>query len=280
MIAKPELSPKNKILVAVIIAVSIICFFLSTKLRNDINLFSKDPDDAQLNLIQDTAQSFKHILFPNPGTSPMISVPLNYFFIAVAALFLIGIFGFEASFIVGWAIAVIIFSVVSHGYAYYGIDFRLHRAILIFPVLVSLMVYEINKHVNKILKIKLLLYSLLIFSLVTGLQFQNNYLQAKPRNYHLELINWLNSNKIVPPNKTVHFIVQNPTTPSYISLYDSFQYFSSGHSTWLDAACVYAVDPNSVNIFIVQKDNPCINPADRKRLKLLLNLEGDIQVFK
>lgn len=72
---------------------------------------------------------------------------------------------------------IIILSIISKGYTYYGIDFRLQRAMIIFPVLFSL-IAKFSKEIKLNLK-KESLITLLIFFYYYRLFFSDGFTSKK-----------------------------------------------------------------------------------------------------
>lgn len=228
----------HKIIIGVIIATSILSYLVTLKFRGDIKLIQIT--QTAINVKQDLITTFNHLLFQRNG-NPLVSPILNFIFLSLIFLSLILFFGW--SFFIGavWAMSVIILSVISKGYAYYGVDFRLHRATVIFPPLFIMVAFIFKKYINKLKKLNTLLFVFLILMIASGIKFQINSLKNKPKSKHFYFINWLIEKKIIRKNskEMINIYLTNNTSSNYISLNDELQYFiNSAKSNVMEPYCI------------------------------------------
>jgi hypothetical protein len=178
-------------------------------------------------LIGDLGTGFEHIFFQNHG-APLVSPVYDFVFLFVTVASLLFVFGKRSAFIGWWIVATIVFAIVSEGYAYYGIDFRLHRATVVFPVFLGLLA-TIFVRWNLQKKAKYLLVGVLFFG-ATGLYFHGTYMQSLSVNPHWAFIEWLQKN--VPAQRytaehpqRLSFVLGANQYNNMVSLNDNLQYF-------------------------------------------------------
>lgn len=220
----------QEISVLVFILLSLI---ISYKMRNDINVI--DPAIRSLNqLTNDLYDAGKHIFFQNKGI-PMVSPIIQFIFIFYLLGATFAFFGTE-NFVVGlWIILVLIFSVISKGYAYYGIDYRLHRSLIIFPALFMIIMSVIKTysenliHMEKKILNNLMLVYLVVF--ITGFFNSHNYISGKPISKHYLLVSWFGLHSKIPNNSLI--LVDSKLGADYQSLNDSLKYFFPNSESWI-----------------------------------------------
>src|SRR3989344_2642489 len=123
-------------------------------------------------------------------------------------------------------------AIASKGYSYYVVDFRLHRATVIFPVFFSLLLAIYNKAGDfKIIpvesKSKRILIFLFLFIFITGILYQKNFLDNKEISRHLVFSEWL-LDKLTTNSTLAQNVYLDPGINSessiYISLADVVEY--------------------------------------------------------
>lgn len=278
-LSRKKIVKNQKIFVLAIVAISIFNFLLSLKIRYDINIFAQERPLPQL--LYDLNLTFNHLIFQNKG-NPFVSPVFNYIFLPI--VFLSYFYFFRSKFFAAalWIFSVIAFSVISKGYAYYGIDFRLHRANVIFPVILSMLVILFKKIKTDGFFFKVILFGVFVFYLATGINFYNNIIKSKNDNYHLQLINWFLEKNLINPERKVNFIIDSNTSPSYISLYDYAQYFApKGESQILSStsSCEFETHKDADNFFLTGKNPSCPSKVPFNQLKLLKEDEA-IKIYK
>lgn len=246
---------KKKLMLFIILLLSIISFCLSLTARTDIKFIS-DGSRSQEQLTNDMINSFRHFLFQKDG-NPIISPVFSFVFIIIIALSMSFLFGWKIAFLSYWIVGVIILSVISKGFSYYGIDLRLQRASIIYPIFLAILAYLSNKlHLEN--KRRLLYISLLVI-LFSGLYFQKIMLDSREPHRHYQFIKWLSKNKIIKKddnsNKNLYFL--GDAGNNYISINDSMQYFipklSEKEYTFTDCK----IDERTAGIFVIRLSDPC-----------------------
>lgn len=280
-ITSASVQKNQKIYLMMIIVFSLISFILSLLVRSDINVYKGGR--SSFDLLVDAKLALTHLVLQNQG-NPIISPYLNYLFLLVFYFSYIYFFGgkfFVASL---WILGVIIFSTISQGYLYYGIDFRLHRASVIFPVFLSMLAILFNRLFPRIKSkartTEMILFVVFIFYLYTGLKFYNRYIKSRSVNYHLETINWFKQQKLISPNKNIKILVDPQTEPSYLSLYDYMQYFApkGASSPIVPPECNFEIKQDADNFFLLGSSNPCLSKMPFDKLKLLKD-NGIIKIY-
>ncbi len=204
-----------------IILITLSSFFISLSTRGDINLV--EANRPHLQVIEDTTRGIVHLIFSDQGT-PTLSPFLNIFFLLFVFSSLTFIFGWKSAAISTWFIGVIMLAVASKGYTYYGIDFRLHRATVIFPVFLATVAIIMQKTLSLINKLHPLLFVIWLFFLATGFQFQNEFLKSRPTSAHVKIIDYINRHAFIGQDEPATIYIDSRLT-SYISLNDTLQYF-------------------------------------------------------
>lgn len=262
----------HKILIAGIILISLFSYILSLKFRNDINLIQLT--QTTINIKQDLLTTLNHLLLQKNG-NPVVSPVFNLIFLSTIFLSLFFVFGWPMFIGAVWILSVIIFSVVSKGYTYYGVDFRFHRATVVFPVLFIMIISIIKPYLKKIEHLNKLLIVFLLFMIVTGVLFQKQYLTNKQPSDHFNIIKQLSLK--FSTDKSIKLYFDSNLSTNYISLNDQLQYF-------LPKAKSYILNPDCSNLdlsiqddnylLISESKNNCLSsPSDR--LKFLYNLSSN-----
>lgn len=118
-----------------------------------------------------------------------------------------------------WTISVFFLSAIAHGYAFYSLDFRMHRALVVMPIWLLLIYFALRRIQlsNKLLLVLLIFY----FSL--GILYQRQYYETISDSQHWLIIKWL---KRALPNTTSGQLQIADSNPAiYLSLNDEMQYF-------------------------------------------------------
>lgn len=156
--------------------------------RSDLNLY--EGDRSYELLVQDYIEFLLLVLYKN--SKLIIVSPLFYsIFIIIVMFSLINLRNWKLSFISSWIIAVFLFAVVSKGYTYYGVDFRVHRATVIFPVLFTMMFIMAKEIELRWQSAKLFLIFLIIIFYTYGLYFRAIDLDSRPLKKHYYLLSWI-----------------------------------------------------------------------------------------
>ena len=173
-------------------------------------------------------------------------------------------FGIEYALIGLWIALVILFSIISKGYSYYGIDFRLNRSIVIFPVLFILIANLIKNFIQSVSGREKHIWPVIIFIFLflfgTGYCYQYSYIQSKSISKHYQFIEWLNKQTMNKKNSI--FLFDSDQEIDYASINDSFQYFlPRTESRIVKEDCKLYSNLNK-NIFLLTQN---INDSDCKK---------------
>lgn len=191
IVVKRKIQNSLRIILFFLIILTLPSLISSFQFREDIHIFAPNEQNLQT-LITDVQQSFQQILIGKVYETPYFSPIYSVIFLLVILSSLLLFFGWQYAFIALWILAVMILAVVAKGYSYYMIDFRIHRANIVFPVLsaaIALLMRKIEVTVNP-----RLLGVLLIIYFLVGAFFQQNYLQSRKPNEHILFIDWTKQN--------------------------------------------------------------------------------------
>jgi hypothetical protein len=193
--------------------------------RTDIHLASSDRSYSLL--LEDIREAAYLFVNPSHGThmvSPFLFGPF-LFFLAGSVFFFRD---WKLCIASVWIGAVIFVAVVAKGYAYYDVDFRLHRATVIFPVIFSMLVYLLNRIDRWNMKMWHLAV-LFGFIFVSGYWFHVNYVHSREVNDHYVLASWLQQ---VREDQTLEmdflYFDVGPEHQTYESIQDVARYFLPG----------------------------------------------------
>lgn len=170
---------------AIIVAASI---GLSFGAREDVHIFDKD-SDRTINIFLDEAKKgWESLTLAEQRRS--FATPVGIIvFLGLALLGGTFMFGLEAGAICWWAIAVVLMAIASKGFYYYEeIGFRLHRANVAIPAILSLaseLWRKNSKAEREITKTGIFCSVLLL-----GIFYASFHLDARTTNYSLEFTEW------------------------------------------------------------------------------------------
>jgi hypothetical protein len=249
---------KEKVFIGYILISSLIFFAASFLLRRDIQLADPGTRSSAL-LIADLLEAFR-LLFLHIDYQSVVSFFLTpvFLFTIVSGMFFL--FGKKLGIIVWWIVTVLSSSVLLKGYTYYVPHFRLHRALIAFPVFFGILAYLLHK-----IEIKKVRYLAVLSFLTFGLGFYifTQFENTKTIHTHYPLIEGLMPLTRLVDNKSdyyLYFSREADLTFGYENLFDLSQYFYP-HMKIVRGTFPYLEDckPQDVkNTFIVLKENdPC-----------------------
>ncbi len=164
----------QKIFIAFIISAGLLFFISSMLFRQDIHLLEHDPN---LNVIADLSSGFIHLLFRGFSTN-YVSNPFQLFFlVSLFAPFFLKQRKYYL-FIFAWIVGTFILSIISKGYSYYPLDFRIHRAIVVVPVMLVCFGMIIESIKIPFVKKSLFCNTLLIILFISAVIYQNNFIKS------------------------------------------------------------------------------------------------------
>lgn len=249
--------------IAIVMIFSLISFWLSLGVRSDINIRG---GATTIQLKDDLTAGLKHLVWQDQG-SPLVSPLFNFIFLGALFLGLFFIFGFQGFVIAVWSIGVLILSVVSKGYWYYPIDFRLHRALIIFPFIFFLIVEKLKALDLTSKKIRYASCILFLFLFITGAAYHLRYMSMRKDSRNIRVMLWLRPhfatfmklNVASGDKKNIIYFdtpLGGPIDDSYSSQKDFIAYFLPGStSEILDSYCSGLLHNNGENIFLFADDS-------------------------
>lgn len=250
---------REKLFIIAIISCAFYLLLSSLLIRDDIHIF--ESGSQSINIVSDVTQGFIKIL-TGGNTANYVTRPFQLVFLI--ALFIPFFTSLRKYYLFAfiWIIGVFFFSIVSKGYSYYPIDFRLHRSIVIIPVLLVFLGLVVNSFEIRHVK-KKYLYALLLFVVfVSGVFAQYNIIKAKnndERHRHVSFIFWLRdhmSQRDLSQGGQIVFDDSlrdiNSYYKNYTSVQDSVQYYLPNFEVCSRSTCSY----RSGNRYYVEDINP------------------------
>jgi hypothetical protein len=222
-----------------LLAVCVLAVVLSLLYRQDLSFTSASQRTAQ-ELVQDVVQAHTHLLVGNEA--PAFASPIAQgVFLAFFASLLVGLQGKKFLYVGWWAYAVIILAVISKGYSYYAVDFRLHRSMVIVPPLLASAIILFKPYVGKLSMRHALFAFVVVVS--SGVSYANVQVARRPINTHFEVIKQIKALETDVSQTLV--VTQKASLPdNLISLHDTAVYFlptisirNSTEAEQADASC-------------------------------------------
>jgi hypothetical protein len=249
----------------VIIVITGINLHLSFKFRQDVRLLGEENPVASVK--PEAYKLFQHLSFKRMG-NPFFSTSLTVLFWSTLIFSLILNLSLETVGLIVWILASIFIATFSKGYAYYHLAFRAHRALIIIPAFLYLLISLLTKIKIK----KILLYCLYLLMLIDGFRFSQQYLNSRQPDPYLQVISSFekNSNIEDEPQNILYF---SQSAFKYIRSFRDFsQYFwpdtrIRAFSPGYTATCL----PKKYDYLVLDTDEACW-------AKLRMGLPTSIQV--
>lgn len=263
-IFKKNISHRDKFIIIILLITTGISFYLSTLFRLDIRLVQDAPLSLH-DIVSKISSSFLHLLFQSKG-SQFYSPYLNVFFMLSIILLVIQA-NFPSWAILLWIAGVVALSSVAKGYAEVPIDFALHRAIVIFPVLAGYIIANFDSKIEQFVTgQKKIAYSLCLFIIGTGILYNALYVLNKNKfelpfrihitdARHATFIEWFNKRvEISKLPDTTQFVFDTQAQIVGVALADKLQYFNSAFQySQNDSICDAVSFPKPTYIVSSQK---------------------------
>ncbi|OGK19922.1 hypothetical protein A3C23_04450 [Candidatus Roizmanbacteria bacterium RIFCSPHIGHO2_02_FULL_37_13b] len=262
---------KNQKIIFILSGIAIIfSLWLSLGFRDDLRLIGTDNAYGNINGIKNlSVQVFKHLLLSTEGI-PIFTSILGTLVIIVLTFSLLLAFG-KAFFLISfWAAATFFISIYSQGYIRLPIDESFHRAIIVVPVIFT-MVVVILKPVEYLLKknMKLIVILLIVIEII-GYLYAKEYvdktrfadLERGRRSILLDLImNKMPKEKL---KKEGNLLLDHQLQSDYrfIAIADqSMYYLPKKHIVLLNESCTASTTSNieSGDIVLMDSDSKCLN---------------------
>lgn len=247
---------KNKkinVSLLIVLVITLISFYISTTYRSDLKFINHETRSMNL-LSEDFQKGLKTILWQKDG-EVMYSPYFHLLFITIMFFSLFFLFGWKSALLALYIIAILLASILSEGYTYYAVNFRLHRASVIFPIL--FLTIAINLQKFNLSRRSRYLYAVLLLFLFSGIIYQSDIINQKKVHPYYSLIRELqaleSNPKSINKNKTVYF--SRKVKENYVSLNDLAAYFlpdlifisNKGNDC----------PANIQGYLVIEKDNPC-----------------------
>lgn len=265
-----NLNKKEKWLLIFGIVISAISFISSFLYRSDIRLTGQSSNWPQL--FNDLKETFVHLVFQTQKTS-IASTIFSGIFLLVIIFLLSGQFSFWGIAAGLWIAGVIIISIVAHGYTYYGIDFRLHRTMIVFPI-VFLVLIDIFQKNQFLIKQNFVLVIIFFFFFLSGLGYQQQYLNQKNNSRHYSVFIWLNSQKKLQSTDKKMLFFDSAVNNEYLSINDILQYFTPlTRSQILGPDCQEKLTAQTGDIFLITKGSSCQLSSQSSKFSFIDNFQ-------
>jgi hypothetical protein len=174
--------PDLRLRIAALLVLTLVALRISSSYRADVQtVFSPTP-------FSDLWIGLQHLVYQNQGipwSSPFLVFPL----LVVVALALSGMLGRPAFVIGAWVVLTVAAAIVSRGYAFYTVDFRLHRAMVVVPVLITMCALLLRA--RPLARLRHTLELLLLVSVMVGIKYYLNYHTSLPPTSGLQFDVWL-----------------------------------------------------------------------------------------
>jgi hypothetical protein len=213
--------PDIRVPALVLFALSAVSFWVSLGYRHDLNVGSGSTMDVRANLWL----GFQHLIYQNygiPWTTPFLVFPM----VVAVALAVSGVLGRLAIPVGLWVAGVFAFAIISHGYSLNSIDVRMHRALVAFPVLLTLVAVALSS--RRLARMRNALEVLLLVFLLIGVKYYADYRESIPPTPAIPFVSWLhahvpNEGTSAQPMTMTLFPNSIPDLPGSL---DSLRYFS------------------------------------------------------
>lgn len=132
-----------------------------------------------------------HHLFVGQATPEVFVTPLFLGALVLAVVLLAsGAAGTRYVIIAGWVVGVFVAAMVLRGYAWYSVEFRLHRAMVAVPLLLVLAGEAWRRWVPETRQVRLLLAGLLVASALSGFLLQHSVVTGRGGSRSASFVDW------------------------------------------------------------------------------------------
>lgn len=265
----------------IIILIPLIILPISFIHRTDINFF--DQTSSLSIVFSDISKGFYH-LFINTIDESYVTQFMFPFFVLLILLPIFRPFGFFSIVIFIWTLLTIVMSILSKGLMFYPVFFRVHRSIIIIPILITYLIYFIKEREIKINQrwLGVLLFLVIIFGSI------NFFSETIGRNKEEQLI--ISTIELVKEmNKEPDglIILANGNDDDYYKYPTLVDYFLPGTTSYFYKTDKYCSLPYG-NMYLISKTNQCFesynqkflaNNKDKVKVSILNKFEQDLYLF-
>lgn len=264
----------RSIVMAAIVLVSVLTSIIY---RHDIKVLEDENSSAAF--FYDSFQGASTHLLLVPQGKPFLSILGSAAALATLIWFVFGSAGLMGLFLFAWVGAVLAAATFMHGYTVYGIDFRLHKALVVLPILMGGFLYGLSNLIPQQRSARLRLYGLTLIFLVGTAQFQRALLGLRPVDHHLAFVEFLRPHL---QGQEYHLLWSRGSSDRFRSFNDALQYF------FPQMKAIYEDDPNLSELpkpalVACHALEPLCSEAASKRWIFLGNFRdesGIVKVFK
>jgi hypothetical protein len=231
-LARPVRERSERMVSLAVAGIASVSFLISWRERLDFHAFG---GRSAVELFEDLGSAFRHIfLVPIDPNQAFVTRFLLVFVIIALLGTLAFLDRWRGLVLGGWMWFVLVVSVVLHGYDYYDINLRVHRAMVIFPVLFCVLVFLwLRIHPDPKLA-KYGLFVLLGVSLVIGGWTQYVFVWRRPPEWRMSLFRFLERTLPGPAGSRTRLVLFEAPGSSrpWENLQDYTPYFLPGLETW------------------------------------------------
>lgn len=254
---------KKRVLTAPLVwllVVACLSIVLSLTYRSDITITAAGERSIK-EISQDVLQAHNQLLLGNQG-EPYSSPLIHGVFLFLGISMLTGFHGKKVALISWWSYGVIVLAIVSKGYSYYAVDFRLHRSLVILAPLLGCAAFIAKPFLAKIPHKHLVL--LFGFSLFSGVYYSYSQFSSRIHHPHYEVIQNLSAYSPTSPRSLL--VTKNAAdSDNLISLRDTAQYFlpnivvqNMDNATKNVTNCQELIHSQDL-VLLHESENACIN---------------------
>lgn len=270
----------HKALSAMIVIAGVIAFAMSVAIRQDLRLYQGQFSVS--GLMVTTMEAVRYIfftLFQNSFVSPIMIIPL------ILSLVLFCIWGGGKGIIVVlWVIGTILTGIITKGYVDYSIGFKLHRALIIFPVIFAFGISLFAKRQFVLKKYLPIFIGMYVIFFTTGLWYHHVNLSPNDRYRHTDFIQqFVQTTGHSSKNMAIYFDYRLQS--EFVSLNDSLLYFMPHSSSKILATdCANLKEDTSSQLYLVTQErdgNNLCPPGLYRSVKVVYTFfhEGDMPLY-
>lgn len=206
----------------------VITTMASLKFRSDLKLTGEN-SSTWFQIKSELSSLLTHLTY-NPQGNRFFSWTMTIFFWLVIILAGWLTSSFSSIVVIGWILITTAVASLAQGYAYYGLDFRVHRALVMIPAWIYLVVkmgrqlfLKFRPNKNKFKRYHQALIGIWLWLLISGGWYYRQFLQQATPAKYLSFIRFAQTKL---PTETAGKLYLGPRAQQqFISLNDNWQYF-------------------------------------------------------
>ena len=253
-----EKQDRKMLLMLMLFALIFIDFYLSLQYRLDLRL---QIESTEQNPIKDQLVKGFQILTTQTGGQPYFSFILFPVFWMLTAVLIFGPFKRSVLFVLIWVFGVFTAAIIFAGYATPSVDYSLHRAIIIVPILLTTVILWYKKpweFKNKVHKAAIFFG---VFLLITGIINNLEVLRSREISKYFDfsiIISWL-KNKIPDSsgnlNTAMPFYFSVPESEKYLNFKDFASYFYPNFNfNYSKQVCDFTLNNSTDSYFLITEE--------------------------